>query len=594
MKKKETLHIYTRVSTRIQEEGTSLDTQRELGIKKAKELGYKHQVWNEGGASSNNEDLQNRPKMSQLLLAIEEGKVNHLFVFNNDRLSRNDTTQGIIKSALRKNDVVLYDKDGKYDFSNLTDKLFKGILDEFASYDNALRAERSRFGRVERSKVGFFRGSPPPFGYQSVDKKLVPHPDESKWVVKIFSWKYDGKSTKWIKSQLDKNGVLARRGNLFSTGSIDRMMENTHHIGHYKWKDKKSGEVLRVLCPPIVDKTVWDELHKRKETRLKRKQQQNRTKKFYLLRDLLVCGECGSIMGGNIRKNKNERIYRCTKKMNNWKKGVIPESTKWKRGKVGEHGCTMTRSLNIPITDQFVWNAVMDTVSNSALLKQKCKDEVLQPKFKNDKDTDRLVRNLKQKGDALNKRLKQVQCDIMDVETDIRLKRMNPDYDEVIYAGIKSNLVAELKKVKDEKEQTRITIKELGNRKRWLNWIEKYGEELELINDLPKEDKKKYLHDLVEKIEVRLDKETLDHHIDISFRMGLVGDGIQYTDTLNKSGGYEVVSGTTDKGIVISREEVQRMHTEKSVSRRWYPKKKQLDGVMRPPTPKPKASVTVE
>ena len=33
----ETLHIYTRVSTRIQEDGTSLDTQRDLGKKKAKE-----------------------------------------------------------------------------------------------------------------------------------------------------------------------------------------------------------------------------------------------------------------------------------------------------------------------------------------------------------------------------------------------------------------------------------------------------------------------------------------------------------------------------------------------------------------------------
>ena len=39
---KETLHIYTRVSTRIQEDdGTSLDTQKEVGNKKAKELGYK-------------------------------------------------------------------------------------------------------------------------------------------------------------------------------------------------------------------------------------------------------------------------------------------------------------------------------------------------------------------------------------------------------------------------------------------------------------------------------------------------------------------------------------------------------------------------
>ena len=50
---KETLHIYTRVSTKTQDEdGTSIDTQTELGVKKAEELGFDHKVWNEGGAPS--------------------------------------------------------------------------------------------------------------------------------------------------------------------------------------------------------------------------------------------------------------------------------------------------------------------------------------------------------------------------------------------------------------------------------------------------------------------------------------------------------------------------------------------------------------
>lgn len=38
-----TLHIYTRVSSLVQsEDGTSLDTQKHDGIKKAKELGYSY------------------------------------------------------------------------------------------------------------------------------------------------------------------------------------------------------------------------------------------------------------------------------------------------------------------------------------------------------------------------------------------------------------------------------------------------------------------------------------------------------------------------------------------------------------------------
>ena len=62
------------------------------------------------------------------------------------------------------------------------------------------------------------------------------------------------------------------------------------------------------------------------------------------------------------------------------------------------------------------------------------------------------------------------------METNNLLKQ----YDDVVYAQIKANLDAELKSKKDDIEQTRIRTKELGNQKKWLDWIEKYGDDLEL------------------------------------------------------------------------------------------------------------------
>ena len=50
---KDTLHIYTRVSTGVQEEkGTSLSSQKDGGISYSKRHGFKHKVWNEGSQSS--------------------------------------------------------------------------------------------------------------------------------------------------------------------------------------------------------------------------------------------------------------------------------------------------------------------------------------------------------------------------------------------------------------------------------------------------------------------------------------------------------------------------------------------------------------
>ena len=241
---KETLHIYTRISSAVQLEGTGLETQRDSGKTKSKELGMKNKVWDEGAKSSHSEDLQNRPIMLQVLREIEDGNIKHLFVYNNDRLSRNDQTQHIIKNAIRKNGVKLYTKDGTYDLNNPTDKLIKSLLDGVAEYDNALRAERSRIGRLNKVRNGGWYGAPPPFGYKILEGKLVPHPEESKTVKKIFAWFNKGKSIADIKSTLDIDGVVARRGGSFQTQSINLLMQNTHHIGYYTFTDGKSGETV--------------------------------------------------------------------------------------------------------------------------------------------------------------------------------------------------------------------------------------------------------------------------------------------------------------------------------------------------------------
>ena len=541
----------------MQEDSTSLDTQKKQGRKKAEDLGMKSKVWNEGAASSHHEDLLNRPKLMQLMGEVEAGSVKHLFVFNNDRLSRNDITQQTIKIALQRNNVVLYTKDGQFDLSNPTDKLFKTVLDGIASYDNALRAERSRLGKLERVKQGFWYGAPTPFGYKSVDKRLAIDKSQSKWVKKMYQWYYEGKSVMWIKTQLDKSAVFAKRGGLFTPDSITRLLKNTHHIGHYYWEDKKSGERIRCECPAIVDETIWDAVQKRREKSFARTKQINTTKKFYLLRDLMVCGECGKNMSGRIHNTPKgtQQVYFCATKGRDWKKGATDKDKKWQRGKVGDKGCTMNRSLNIPITDKMVWVLVMEVVSNSAILKEGFKKEVLQSKFKGEEENERLLAQQKAKTKRLKKEIKQVQQSTADVETNRLLNK----YDAVVYERIKSNLDAELKTKKGQLEQTRIKTKEIGNQKQWLDWLAKYGKDLQLTERMTKERKKEYLDGLISRIEVRLDKKTLNHNLKVFFHLGLVGDEIRYKDG-KKGDGYEVLEGTTDASLVVSRKVVEETH----------------------------------
>ena len=82
------------------------------------------------------------------------------------------------------------------------------------------------------------------------------------------------------------------------------------------------------------------------------------------------------------------------------------------------------------------------------------------------------------------------------------------------------------------------------------------------MDDFSNEDKKEYLDGILERIEVSLDKETNDHHLDLTFSMGLVGDGIEYQDPKNKSAGYEVIEGAKDASLVIPYAETQNRHKD--------------------------------
>ena len=59
----EVLHILIRVSTQVQEDGTSLKTQEEQGVELSKRLKMNYKIHNEGGTASNKDTLDNRPVM---------------------------------------------------------------------------------------------------------------------------------------------------------------------------------------------------------------------------------------------------------------------------------------------------------------------------------------------------------------------------------------------------------------------------------------------------------------------------------------------------------------------------------------------------
>lgn len=512
------LHIYTRVSTQTQQdEGTSLDSQQELGIKKAKEMGFEYQVWNEGGASSKHEDFVNRPVLLELISEIDAGNVDHLWVYNNDRLSRNQITAQTIRIKLQKNAVTLYTNNGQFDLNNPQDNFLKTILDGVAQLDNAQRAERTRLGKLSRVRQGFWMGGPPPFGYEIKDKKLALQPEESKWVKQIYEWYNAGKSTEWIKCELDKSGVQTRRKkSLWSLGSLQKILQNTHPSGYYIYTDSKTDETIECTCPPIVSKTLWSTCQEKRKKTLARRGQNNRTKRFYLLRNFLYCGHCGSPMSGRIKEDKNEYLYYCPRKEREWVKSAPKEEDKWKRGK----GCLMTRSLNIHATDNLVLEEVSKIIFDTKRLRERLRERSKkQQENLGNEDGATELQKLKNKQKRFTKELSNLIENIANVEA----AKIMGKQDTRIADKILANLSSELHETDSQIEQCKVRIQELQSVTNIMENTRPVSYNLQRIEvPVKKQELQLHLKDTIDRIDVSYDKDKSEHELIIRFKLPLV------------------------------------------------------------------------
>lgn len=533
-----TLHVYTRVSTVAQaDKGTSLDTQLELGAKKASELGFKLKHWDEGGRSSHHEDIADRPVLAQLFAELKAGRVKHLWVYDQSRLSRNDQVASIIRYECNKQGVTLYTKDGQYDLGNPQDKFMKQLLDAVAELDNATRTERTRLGKVRRVQAGQWHGGPPPFGYRISNKRLDVEPAESVWVRRMFEESVQGASPAKIKLMLDSAGVAARRGGLWTLGSIAALLKNEHYKGHYRYRDSKTGEEFQVQCPAIISAELWEGVQLAHFRGKNRSHQDAATKKFYLLRNLMFCGHCGRPMAARKNATKGEALYYCANKERTWAAQGKSE-TPWKRGT----GCGFDRSMNMNAADELVWRQVTDLHVKSSLLKEEVKRQVLAAQG---------IQGIGKAAEAkkLAAKLKRLQAEAKTVSEalgNLESQRLLGALDADVYETAKTRLQDARVAVDSNINELNLQLEGIQTGRQWVNWLKKFGEAVGDVSNFTDEQRKAYIEGIVQRIDVMWLPDTQSHQLKLHFRLPIVGDQLRWLDPKRKSKGYEILDGSDE------------------------------------------------
>lgn len=226
---------------------------------------------------------------------MKDGKINKIIVYKLDRLTRSIKDLETICSLLEEYHCDLESVAEEINTGNANGKFFIRMLTILAQLEINGASEKTKFGLVGAARKGHISGSPP-IGYTKKDKskKLIIDEIEADIVRRIFSMYLEGHSVCYICDTFNKENIINRN---WPTTTVDKILSNKLYIGvieHGK-RNKDNVLIFEDVVPPIIDKTTFECVQKRKEKNLKN----YKRKRTYIFMQKILCPKCHKIMGGN-------------------------------------------------------------------------------------------------------------------------------------------------------------------------------------------------------------------------------------------------------------------------------------------------------
>ncbi|MES2493243.1 MAG: recombinase family protein [Pseudomonadota bacterium] len=259
--------VYTRKSTEdgLEQEFNSLDAQREAC--EAYILSQRHEGWNllpgrydDGGFSGGSME---RPGLKTVLAAVDAGEVDVIVVYKVDRLTRSLADFAKIVERLDARSASFVSVTQAFNTTTSMGRLTLNVLLSFAQFEREVTGERIRDKIAASKRKGMWMGGPVPLGYEVMDRKLVPVPEEAERVRTIMRRYLEAATVPALIEQLRAAGVVTKiqqrtsgphRGGIpFARGSLFHLLKNLVYRGMIVHK----GDVHPGEHPAIVDEALW-------------------------------------------------------------------------------------------------------------------------------------------------------------------------------------------------------------------------------------------------------------------------------------------------------------------------------------------------
>ena len=256
-----------------------------------------------------------RPALKRLMTDIEAGKIDVIVIYKIDRLTRSLADFSKMVEVFERQGVSFVSVTQQFNTTTSMGRLMLNVLLSFAQFEREVTGERIRDKIAASKRKGMWMGGIPPIGYDVANRRLIPNDAEAKTIAHIFQRFVElGSTTKLVK-ELRLDGVTSkawttqdgrvREGKPIDKGLIYKVLNNRTYLGELRHKELW----YQAEHPPIITKSIWDDVHAILSTNGRVRATTTRAKTQYLLKGI-VFGSDGRAMSPFQTAKQNGRRYR--------------------------------------------------------------------------------------------------------------------------------------------------------------------------------------------------------------------------------------------------------------------------------------------
>lgn len=296
--------LYTRVSSKAQEDGMSLEVQARTCRQFAERNGY--EIVSEFGNRGESAKSGSVRKDFEEMLAFARKKVNqirYIVFYDYSRFSREGGSAIVVKEELKSKYGITI-KSATMPINN-EEVYGSGMEDQqliWAKQENDIRRKRCVDGTKARLRQGHWCGNAP-IGYKWVNKVLHLDTAKAPLIKKAFTWKYENPalSSEEIRKKLKARGLDIPRN------TMSRMLKSPLYCGLLA-HNLLEGDVIQGKHEPIISPEVFLAVNGILKSNNNHGYAVNEENNALPLKKFLICEHCGEPFTGYIAKKKNGKV----------------------------------------------------------------------------------------------------------------------------------------------------------------------------------------------------------------------------------------------------------------------------------------------